>query len=272
MKTVPQWRPSSAVIGFALLGGLAVGGAAASWLTPHDPFAVAAPALAPPNAGHWFGTDDLGRDVFAGVAHGARNSLSIGAVAGLIAGILGVAIGGAAGLSVGLFDHLLMRTTEFVQALPRFFLIVFVVSLFGSSFTLIVLVLGCTAWPSPARVFRAQVLAMTSRDFVAAARAAGAAESGILRRHILPLAAPVLAAQISYQAGGAILAEAGLSFLGLGDPSVMSWGTMLGAAQHFVREAWWMSLFPGLAVMLTVLGCNLVADSLVDRRDVASPS
>jgi len=255
----------------AVLGGLAACGAAASWLTPHDPFAVAAAALAPPSAGHWFGTDDLGRDVFAGVAYGARNSLYIGAVAGLIAGILGVAIGGAAGLSVGLSDHVLMRTTEFVQALPRFFLIVLIVSLFGSSFTLIVLVLGCTAWPAPARVFRAQVLAMTSRDFVSAARAAGSGEAGILRRHVLPLAAPVLAAQISYQAGGAILAEAGLSFLGLGDPSIMSWGTMLGSAQHFVREAWWMSLFPGLAVMLTVLGCNLIADSLVDRRNVAGP-
>lgn len=271
MNLFPPWRPSSAAIGLALLGGLALCGAAASWLTPWDPFAVASEALAPPESVHWFGTDDLGRDVFAGVVHGARNSLYIGIVAGLLAGVLGVAIGGAAGLRGGLLDHVLMRTTEFVQALPRFFLVVLIVSLFGSSFALIVLVIGLTAWPAPARVFRAQVLAMMERDFVSAARAAGGREAGILRRHILPLAAPVLAAQVSYQAGGAILAEAGLSFLGLGDPTVMSWGTMLGSAQHFVREAWWMSLFPGLAVMLTVLGCNLIADSLVDGSHVTGP-
>jgi peptide/nickel transport system permease protein len=129
---------------------------------------------------------------------------------------------------------------------------------------------GLTAWPATARVFRAQVMAITSRDFVTAARAAGSRDRDILWRHVLPLAAPVLAAQVSYQAGGAILSEAGLSFLGLGDPSVLSWGTQLGAAHHMVREGWWMTLFPGLAITLTVLGCNLIADSLTVRETDAT--
>jgi peptide/nickel transport system permease protein len=258
---------SSASVGFAILIAVAIGGVAARWLVPGDPFAVAGDALVPPGGPHWFGTDDLGRDVFVQVLHGAWNSLRVGAAAAALSLALAVAVGGWAGLKGGAVDHLLMRTTEFAQALPRFFLIVTIVSLFGGHLWLIVLALGLTAWPGPARVFRAQVLAIVNRDFVVAARAAGGSDAAILRRHVLPLAASVLGAQVSYQAGGAILAEAGVSFLGLGDPTVMSWGTVLGAAQHFVREAWWMSVFPGIAVMLTVLGCNLVADSLaVDRR------
>ncbi len=157
-----------------------------------------------------------------------------------------------------------MRATEFVQALPRFFLVITLVSLFGGRLSFIVAALGLTAWPSTARLFRAQVLTIRSRDFIAASRAAGAREFAILRRHVVPTALPVLGAHISYQAGGAILAEAGLSFLGLGDPTVMSWGAQLGTAQHFVREAWWMSVFPGLAITLTVLACNLIADAGTD--------
>jgi peptide/nickel transport system permease protein len=115
------------------------------------------------------------------------------------------------------------------------------------------------------------VQATVGRDFVAAARAAGGGDARILARHVLPVTASVLVAQVSYQAGGAILAEAGLSFLGLGDPTVISWGAVLGAAQHFVREAWWMSLFPGVAVMLTVLACNLIADGLLVQNHGSEP-
>jgi peptide/nickel transport system permease protein len=149
--------------------------------------------------------------------------------------------------------------------LPRFFLVVAVVALIGSQSWIIALVIGLTAWPGLARVFRAQVQGTIARDFVTAARAAGGGDAVVLGRHVLPLTLSVVAAQVSYQAGGAILAEAGLSFLGLGDPDVMSWGTLLGSAQHFVREAWWMSVFPGLAVLVTVLACNLIADALVER-------
>lgn len=250
------------VLLLAALGGL---GLARTWLAPGDPFAIAGPALAPPGGAHPLGTDDLGRDVWTGLVHGAVTSLLVGLSAAAMAGVLGLAVGGLAGLRGGALDHVLMRATEFVQALPRFFLVVTIVSLFGSSLALVVLVLGLTAFPSTARMFRAQVMAVRTRDFVAAAAAAGSRDLDILRRHILPSALPVVAAQVSLQAGNAILAEAGLSFLGLGETTVMSWGTMLGTAQHFVREAWWMSVFPGAAVTLTVLGCNLVADALDGR-------
>jgi len=252
-------------IGLVVLGALIVTAAAAPWLAPIDPFAMTGAALAPPGSAHPFGTDDLGRDVFAGVVHGAWTSLQVGLAASACALAIGVLVGGAAGLRGGVTDTLLMRATEFAQVIPRFFLVIVIVSLFGGHLWLIVAVIGVTAWPATARVFRAQVMSIVSRDFVAAARAAGSRDRDILRRHVLPLAAPVLAAQVSYQAGGAILSEAGLSFLGLGDPSVLSWGTQLGAAHHMVREGWWMTLFPGLAITLTVLGCNLIADSLTVR-------
>ena len=163
----------------------------------------------------------------------------------------------------GAVDHGLMRMTEFVQALPRFVLIVLVVSLFGSVFGVIVLVIGLSAWPSTARVFRAQTLSVLGRDFVMAARSSGASDTAILVRHVWPLARAIVAAEGAYTVGGAILAEAGLSVLGLGDPTVISWGALLGAAHHFVREAWWMSIFPGAAITLTVLACNVAAASFV---------
>lgn len=266
MPVVPAHGRSAAIVGgVALLLLLAVVGALAPLLAPQDPFGIAGEALMAPSRAHWFGTDDLGRDVFAGVVHGAWNSLWIGGVAAGLAGTLGVVIGGVAGLRGGVIDGTLMRLTEFAQALPRFFLIVTAAALFGSQSWLIALVIGVTAWPGLARVFRAQVQSTIAREFVMAARAAGAGDARILRRHLLPLSLSVVAAQVSYQAGGAILVEAGLSFLGLGDPTVMSWGTLLGSAQHFVREAWWMSVFPGLAVLVTVLACSSIADGLAER-------
>ena len=263
-------RPVSRVLGALILGALVLVAAAAPWLAPVDPFGITAAALEEPSRRHPFGTDDLGRDLFAAVVHGAATSLQVGLVGAAAAALAGIAIGGAAGLRGGAVDETLMRTTEFVQAMPRFFLVVTIVSLFGSQQWLIVGIIGCTAWPATARVFRAQVISTTGREFVLASRAAGCGDAAVLYRHVLPLTASVLAAHASYQAGGAILAEAGLSFLGLGDPTVMSWGTLLGSAQHLAREAWWMPLFPGIAVSLSVLACNLLADSLVHHEDHSS--
>lgn len=251
-----------AAIGVLLLGVLALVASTARWLAPADPFAVTGEALLAPSAAHPFGTDDLGRDVYAGVVHGASTSLRVGFTAAACATMIGLMVGGLGGMRGGAIDALAMRATELVQAVPRFFLVVLVVSLFGGQLWLIVLVIGLTAWPSTARVFRTQVMGTMTREFVIAARAAGSGDLAILTRHVLPLALSVIAAQVSYQAGGAILAEAGLSFLGLGDPTVMSWGTMLGAAHLTVREAWWIAVFPGLAVTATVLACNLLTDSL----------
>ena len=259
------WRAVFGYSGAALLALLALTAIVAPWVAPRDPFSVTDEALRPPGHTHVFGTDDLGRDVFSGVVHGTAVSLSVGFAAALLSAVVGVTVGGLAGIGKGAADLALMRFTEFAQALPRFFLVMTLVSLFGGRLAFIVAAIGLTAWPSTARLFRTQVLSIGSRDFVAASRAAGAGELAILWRHVLPMALPVLASHLSYQAGGAILAEAGLSFLGLGDPTIMSWGGQLGTAQHFVREAWWMSVFPGLGITLTVLACNLIADAVGDQ-------
>ena len=250
--------------GGALLAALLGVVASARWIAPQDPFAITVEALRAPSAKHLFGTDDLGRDVFAGVVHGTAVSLTVGFTAAALSGLIGIAVGGLAGMGPRA-DGLLMRFTEFFQALPRFFLVITLVSLFGGRLWFIVAALGLTAWPATARVFRAQVATLMTRDFVAASYAAGERGIGVLIRHVLPLALPVLAAQIAFQAGGVILAEAGVSFLGLGDATVMSWGAQLGSAQRFVREAWWMSVFPGLAITVTVLACNLLADATGDN-------
>ena len=250
----------------AILLGLIAVAAFAPWLARDEPSAIAGEALLRPGGTHLFGTDDLGRDVFSGVVHGTRSSLVVGFLAAGLSALVALFVGGAAAMRGGATDQVLMRGTEFVQAVPRFFLIVLIVSLFGSSYGLIILVIALTTWPVTARVFRAQVLSVLGRDFVLASRASGGTDTAILVRHVLPHARPVVAAELSYTVGGAILAEAGLSFLGLGDPTVISWGALLGGAQHFVREAWWMSVFPGVALTLTVLACNLIADSLVETR------
>jgi len=254
------------VAGSAILGTSLVIAVLAPWLTSTDPSAIGGEALRPPDGQHLLGTDDLGRDLFAGVVHGTRTSLVVGFAAATLSTAVALLVGGVAAMRGGPVDQVLMRGTEFVQAVPRFFLIVLVVSLFGSVYSLIILVIGLTTWPATARVFRAQALSVLGRDFVMASRASGGSDATILLRHVLPHARPVVAAEASYAVGGAILAEAGLSFLGLGDPTVISWGALLGGAQHFVREAWWMSVFPGLAITLTVLGCNLIAASLVAGR------
>lgn len=253
-------------VGTGILLSLILIALLAPWLANGDPSAISGDALRPPDAAHLFGTDDLGRDLFSGVVHGARTSLVVGFVAAALSAVVALLVGGAAAMRGGATDQILMRGTEFVQALPRFFLIVLIVSLFGSIYSVIILVIGLTTWPATARVFRAQVLSVLGRDFVMASRASGSSDAAILVRHVLPHARSVVAAELSYTVGGAILAEAGLSFLGLGDPAVISWGALLGGAQHFVREAWWMSVFPGIAITLTVLGCNLIADSLVTER------
>lgn len=260
----------AAVTGLTLLAMLLLVAISSAGLAA-DPFSIAGRALAAPDRSHPFGTDDLGRDVYAGVVHGAKSSLLVGFVSALCATLIGLAIGGFAGLRPGALDHTLMRITEFAQAVPRFFLVVVVVSMFGGHLWLIIAVIASTAWPSTARVFRAQVSSMLERDFVTAARACGSSDLRILTRHVLPLTLAVVAAQTSYQVGAAILAEAGLSFLGLGDPTIMSWGTLLGAAHQTIRDAWWIAVFPGLALTLTVLACNLLGDALV-HREIARPS
>lgn len=260
-------RPAVAQVGGGLTLIAIVLAVAGGAIAPHDPFAVGATPLQAPGGAHWLGTDDLGRDTLSGVLSGARVSLLVGLVTAAAAGSIGTTVGGIAGFYGGVVDDLLMRLTELVQVVPRFFLAVLVAALFGPSVVLLTILLAATFWPLSARLVRAQVLSLRRREYVVAARATGLTERRILVRHVLPNVLGVIIVTAALQIGSAILVEASLGFLGLGDRTVMSWGYMLNDAQPFLRVAWWMSVFPGLALVLTVLGVNLFADALHARWD-----
>ena len=264
-----RWRSFTAIVGFALTAVavfLAIFGGA---FAPFDPFATRFPALQPPSPAHWLGTDDLGRDTFSGVVTGARASLLVGFATAAVAGLLGTAIGAIAGYYGGLVDDALMRVTELVQIVPRFFLALLVAALFGPSLAFLTLLLALTFWPTTARIVRSQILTLRNREWVLAARAIGLGETRILVRHVVPHALGLIIVTGALQIGAAILVEASLSFLGLGDRSVISWGYMLNNAQPFLRVAWWLSVFPGIALVLTVLGTNLLGDALYGMWDPA---
>jgi peptide/nickel transport system permease protein len=230
-------------------------------LATRDPFALVAAPLLPPTMAHPMGTDAIGRDLWSGVVHGARMSLLMAGSVTLLAFVCGAAVGMTAGWRGGLLDDVLMRITELFQVVPRFFLVVVAVALFGPGVDRVVLTLGLTSWPVLARVMRGEVLAMRELDFVVAARASGATTSRILWRELLPNVMPSAAVLLGLLFGQAILLEASLGFLGLGDPNAVSWGLLAGQAQGFLRVAWWLAVFPGLAIAAAVLGINLLADA-----------
>jgi peptide/nickel transport system permease protein len=263
MPWVRGYQRNWTVVAGALLTGLfLVLAAIAPLIAPGDPLRIGTHPLHPPSWFFIFGTDDLGRDVLKGILHGARTSLVVGFLAAGTAGLIGVLVGGVAGYFGGLVDEVLMRVTEFIQVLPRFFLALVGVTLFGPSLESLILLIGLTAWPLTARLFRGDVLRLREREYVVASRALGARDGRLLVRVILPNALPPVIAQVSLQVGTAILIEAGLAFLGLGDPTVVSWGAMLYNGQRFMRQAWWLAAFPGLALSLAIFGINLLGDGL----------
>jgi peptide/nickel transport system permease protein len=247
----------------ALMGGLAL---LAEVVAPGDPWRPVGPPLHPPSARYWGGTDDLGRDLWVQVIHGSRVSLPLGLATAALAAGLGSVVGGLAGYCGGWIDDFLMRLTEVVQLVPRFLLALLVASLFGAHRTTLILLLGFTLWPSPARLLRAQLLTLRERDFVTAARALGSPGWRIVVRHLVPQALPPVIAGATLQVGSVILIEAGLSFLGLRIGDVPSWGYLLNNAQAFLRLAWWMAAGPGLALTLTVLGIHLLAEGFGGMR------
>lgn len=249
-----------AVIGFVALF--------APWLAPYDPFTTSRAALQPPGTpGFLLGTDHLGRDVLSGIVWGARVSLIVGLAAAFTATVIGIVVGAVAGYFGGWADELLMRVTELFQIIPRFVLALIVVAFFGSGLVNLILVIGILSWPQTARLVRSQFLRHRSLPYVDGARVIGMRPLRIIFAEILPnVLAPVIVVA-SLDIAQAILLEASLGFFGLGDPNLRSWGGMLNTAQQYVRIAWWMSVFPGIAISLAVLGFNLVGDGLNEATD-----
>ncbi|HBE94305.1 MAG TPA: peptide ABC transporter permease [Desulfovibrio sp.] len=241
----------------------------APWLAPYNPLDINVKViLAPPSWAHPLGTDALGRDVLSRVLWGGRVSLWVGFVAVGISTAIGLALGLVAGYFGRLTDEIVMRGVDVMLCFPSFFLILAVIAFLEPNLTNIMVVIGLTSWMGVARLVRAETLGLKSRDFVLAARVAGAGPARILLRHILPNAlAPVLVSA-SLGVAGAILVESALSFLGLGvQPPDPSWGNMLMEGKEVLGIAPWLSVFPGLAILLTVLGYNLLGESLRDLLD-----
>lgn len=234
------------------------------FLYPVNPFEIAGKRFLPPGGAFPLGTDYLGRDVFAGIVHGARTSLFIGIVAAGLMTTIGLLLGALSGYYGGYIDNVLMRVTEFFQVLPSLIFTMVLVALFKPSIGTIIVAIGISAWPGITRLVRAEFLSLRERDFVTASKAMGATNRRIIGREILPNALPPIIVNASLAVGIAILFEAGLSFLGLGDPNVMSWGYMIGSSRVFIRQAWWSVTFPGLAIFMTVLSLSLIGDWLND--------
>ena len=259
-------RNRSAIVGLVLITLVLAMTLIVPAFYPVDPFDIVWRPLAPPGEAPAIplGSDFLGRDVLAGIVHGGRATLAVGASAAAICVIIGIAIGAAAGFYGGLLDEGLMRITEFFQVLPALLFAMALVSLFGPNLVTIAVAIGLVSWPPVARLTRAEFLRIKELDYVRASRAIGSPDRRLIWRVILPNALPPLIVAATLTVGAAILFEAGLSFLGLGDPNAMSWGLMMGANRDFVLDAWWAVTLPGLAIFVTVLGVSLVGDGLTD--------
>ncbi len=229
---------------------------------PNNPFQLVGKPLQPPGGAFLLGTDTLGRDVAAGIAYGSRTSMLIGLSATLAAIGIGILVGGIAGYYRGRVELVLMRVTEFFQTIPAFVLAILIVAVLSPSVPSEIIAIAAVSWPGIARLVRGEFVALGGREFVLACAGLGASDLRIIFRHLLPNCLPPIIAVGSLLIGTAILIEAGLAFLGLGDPNVMSWGLIISAGRAVLRQAWWIATFPGIAILLTVLGVNLVGDGL----------
>ena len=259
-------RNYGAVVGLVILAFIILMAIFAPLIYPVSPWkSVAMPMLRPlEDPRYLLGTDVLGRDIAAGIAHGAKVSLLIGVVSTLVAVFIGVTIGALAGFYGGKADDLLMRFTEFFQVIPAFAMAVVLVAIFTPSITSITLAIAVVSWPGVARLVRAEFLSLREREFVQAAVVVGLSGPRIILTHVLPNAISPIIVTASLMVATAILTESALSFLGLGDRNMMSWGFMIGAARTMLREAWWMSFFPGLAILMAVLAINLIGEGIND--------
>ena len=258
-----------AMIGLAVVAVIALCAILAPWIAPYDPAQQSWTAVRKaPSAAHWFGTDEVGRDVLARILHGARASLGAGLVSIAIALAIGAPLGLVAGYAGGFVDGLISRVVDAMLACPFLILAIALAAFLGPSLTNAMIAIGVTAAPTFVRLTRGQVLSVKGEDYVDAARAAGNRPWRIAVQDILPNVMPQLLVQGTLTVATAIIAEASLSFLGLGQqPPAPSWGSMLNAAQRFLVNAPWMAVFPGLAIFVTVLAFNLLGDGLRDALD-----
>jgi len=259
-------RNRGAVLGLLILLVVLVLAAIGPTWYPQSPWRmVGRPALAPFMLDRFpLGTDMLGRDVASGLVHGARVSLLIGLASTVVALLIGVPLGAAAGYAGGLLDDALMRFTEFFQTIPSFALAIVIVAVLQPSLASIVAAIGVVSWPPVARLVRGEVLSLRTREYVQAAVTLGQTTPRIILTQVLPNAVAPIVVMGSLMVASAILLESSLSFLGLGDPNLMSWGYMVGAGRTRLLDAWWISFFPGLAIFLTVLALNLAGEGLND--------
>jgi len=258
------------ITGLAVVATLALVALAAPWLAPGDPYhGNLSAALRGPSAAYWFGTDAQGRDVLSRVLFGARLSLAVGLASQVIALGVGLALGLAAGYYGRWVDTLVMRVADVTLAFPSLLLLIAIAAAVRPSLPVVCVVIGLVGWAGMARLVRGQVLVVRQLDYVQAARALGAPDARLVTRHVLPnVLGPVIVAA-TLGVGGAIMAEAALSFVGLGaQPPTPSWGAMVAEGRDLLRVAPWVSLFPGLGIGLTVVGVNLVGDGLRDALDV----
>lgn len=255
------------ISGFSLVLFIVVVGLAAPLLTWYPPLkTLVGETFKPPSPQHPFGTDDLGRDIYTNVIYGVRTSLFIGVSSVLIAVIVGSLIGIIAGYYGGLLGDLLMRITDMTLVIPRFLLALVIAAIFGQKFENIILAIGIVSWPGIARMIRAEFLSIKERPFVEAARAVGLTDRHIIFE-ILPNVIPTVIPYVVLEISSAILTEAGLSFLGVGDPNMPSLGLLLNNAQQFLRTAWWMAVFPGLMLSILAVGLNLFGDGLIEHMN-----
>ena len=262
-------RDKRAIAGLTVLGLIIISTVFASFISPYDPLSQEFDILLPPSPAHPLGTDDLGRDLFTRVLFGARVSLFVGVVTVSISMLLGVAMGILAGYYGGWIDIFFMRYIDLQWAFPNFIIAVYLVAVFGTGLANVIVAISLAFLDDFARITRGMVLSIREEEYVLAARSIGASDTIIMLRHILPNAIAPIIVQATLSVSFAILAEAGLSFLGLGvKASTPTWGLIISDARSFFTRAWWLGIYPGLAIMITVLSINFLGDALRDVLDV----
>ena len=258
-------KNKSAVFGLIILFLVILMAVIANWIYPDDPFRLAGkPMSSPGTNGFLLGSDTLGRDVAAGIAHGGKTSILIGLLATIAAVFIGIIFGALAGYYGGVIDDALMRVTEIFQTIPSFVFAILLVAIMKPSIESIVIAITVVSWPAVARLVRGEFMSLKNREFVQACHTLGMNDSRIMMREILPNCLSPVIVIGSLMVATAILIESGLAFLGLGDPNIMSWGFQIGAGRTMLRSAWWVCTFPGIAILITVLAINLVGEGLND--------